>query len=204
MPRPKLTEQEVADMRHRILEAAVEVLHDEGPGGLSVRAIADRAGVSHMSLYSYFENQAELLAALRRQQRERMLARRAQTLARAKDEDVCEVMRQVLEHYVSFAHKNPGVHRFLWAAGARHGRSIPEHHGFHEEMRHLADLINVGIERKAFIARDPFVAALVVAGMVNGPFILYRMPGLIDDHTLEKLEKEAVMAGLLYLTGQEC
>ena len=65
MPRPKRTEEEIAAMRQRILDAAVAILHKAGPGSLSIRAIAERVGVSHMVLYSYFENRDELFAALR-------------------------------------------------------------------------------------------------------------------------------------------
>jgi AcrR family transcriptional regulator len=53
-PRPKLT---VA----RITSAAVELADTEGLSALSMRRVADRLGVSGMSLYTYLPGKAELL-----------------------------------------------------------------------------------------------------------------------------------------------
>ena len=70
MPRPRLTEEEIAAMREHILDAAGQLLHEEGPDGLSIRAIADRVGVSHMVLYTYFANRDALVASLRDRHRQ--------------------------------------------------------------------------------------------------------------------------------------
>lgn len=45
---------EAADQRSRILEAARDILREEGHEALSVRYIAKRAGLSTMGVYSYF------------------------------------------------------------------------------------------------------------------------------------------------------
>ena len=45
---------ESENQRAKILEAAGEILHEEGVGALSVRHIAKRAGISTMGVYSYF------------------------------------------------------------------------------------------------------------------------------------------------------
>ncbi len=209
MPRPRRTEEEIEEMRQRILDAAVEVLHDEGPGGLSIRAIADCAGVSHMVLYSYFEDHDELMSALRQQQRRRFVDRRSDELIEAREGDVCNVVRKLLEHYVEFANKNPAVFRFIWTASRAHRRGkhhrFPEHakKGFRAEMHHLAELIEIGIERGVFLKRDPHIAALTVSGMINGPLVMYQIPGRITQEILKKLEIEVVDAGMHYLTGQE-
>ena len=211
MPRPRLTDKEITAMRERILDAAIGILREEGPAGLSIRAIADQVGVSHMVLYSYFENRDEMFAALRERQHQRMQDRHADALARARQGNVTSVVREILEGYVSFAHKNPHVFRFLWCAPPGHVPShrrhgLPDHprEGFQEELDHLADLIRLGIERGAFVERDPATAALMVTGMINGPLVMYLLPGIVDEDTLYQLERETVQAGLSYLTGQEC
>lgn len=200
MPRPKRTREEIEDMRRQILDAALTLLHEEGPGKLSVRAIAERAGISHMSLYSYFENHAELLAALRSEQRGHVLARRAETMARARGGDIRKVLRGVLERYISFARKNPNIYRFLSAEAQDSEFSRHAAQGLHEEMTHLADLVRIGMDRQIFHCEDAFTAALVIAGMINGPLIMYRLPGAIDRDVLRALETEVVDAALHYLT----
>jgi TetR/AcrR family transcriptional regulator, tetracycline repressor protein len=48
----------------RIVEAASELIAQEGFGGLSMRKLGDRLGCAAMSLYRYFATKEELLSAL--------------------------------------------------------------------------------------------------------------------------------------------
>ena len=74
MPRPRKTEEEIQAMRERILDAAFALLQQEGIEGVSIRKIADRISVSHMSLYHYFENRAAIVKSLRERAYARMEA----------------------------------------------------------------------------------------------------------------------------------
>jgi AcrR family transcriptional regulator len=57
-------EERQAERRARILEAARELFEAEGVAGLGVRAIARRAGMPAMTLYSYFPGKMGLIRAL--------------------------------------------------------------------------------------------------------------------------------------------
>ena len=57
MPRPKKTEEEIHAMREKILDVTQTILEEDGPEAITSRAIAERLGMSHMSLFTYFENQ---------------------------------------------------------------------------------------------------------------------------------------------------
>ena len=50
--------------RERVAEAALELVDREGLDGLSMRRLADSLGVGTMTLYGYFRNKRELLAAV--------------------------------------------------------------------------------------------------------------------------------------------
>jgi AcrR family transcriptional regulator len=52
------------DLRKAMLSAAAKIIEKEGPAGLSVRAAARRAGVSHNAPYRHFPDREALLAAL--------------------------------------------------------------------------------------------------------------------------------------------
>lgn len=213
MPRPRLTDEEIAAMRERILDAAVEILHEEGPGALSMRAIAERVGVSHMALYSYFDNKDSLFAALREHQRRHIQARHSDALARARAGDVEIVVREVLEGYIAFARKNPRIFRFLWSVTPehlselhkKHGSPHPPHKGkaFHEEMKHLSELIELGMERGVFAQREPLLAALMVTGIINGPLVMGMLPRMLDRSLVKRLEGESLDTAMNYLTRQE-
>ena len=57
-----------ADTRARILEVAWNLARKEGPGAVSVKAIAAAAGVSRQLVYFHYENRAGLLVAMARHQ----------------------------------------------------------------------------------------------------------------------------------------
>lgn len=61
-PKPALTRGALT--RENILQSALELIDEEGIGGLSLRKIATRLGASTMSLYRHFRNKADIEVAL--------------------------------------------------------------------------------------------------------------------------------------------
>ena len=59
-----------AETRRRIVEAAVELHLERGPSRTSIGAIADRAGVSRITVYRHFPDARTLLEACARHSRE--------------------------------------------------------------------------------------------------------------------------------------
>ena len=55
-----------AETRARILEAAWARVRDQGPSALSVKAIADAAGVSRQLVYFHYGTRAGLIVAMAR------------------------------------------------------------------------------------------------------------------------------------------
>jgi len=63
-PLPTLRERK-QDLAHDvILEAAAELVLEQGVQGFSIQNVADRAGVSHRTVYRYFATRQQLLDAL--------------------------------------------------------------------------------------------------------------------------------------------
>ncbi|HEV7962299.1 MAG TPA: helix-turn-helix domain-containing protein, partial [Actinoplanes sp.] len=52
------------DLRRALLDAAAEVIEEQGPAALSLRDLARRAGVSHAAPTHHFGDKAGLLTAL--------------------------------------------------------------------------------------------------------------------------------------------
>ena len=57
-------ERQAVDTRRRIIEAARQLLHQEGYAGMTVEAIARRAEVSAQSVYAIFKSKTGILIAL--------------------------------------------------------------------------------------------------------------------------------------------
>lgn len=204
MSRPRKSEEEVEATRERILDATVELLREHGPEGLSIRAIAEQVGMSHMSLYTYFENRDALISALRERQRERMAARHAEIMGQAESGDVCQVMRRALAGYGHMADRWPRIYRFLWVEPVTPSGCLP-HQGerIESHLMHLAKLIELGIARGTFVDREPQLAAAVVFSLVNGPLILHYSGRLPDPATKDAVFEEALDAAMKYLCNNE-
>ena len=211
MPRPKRTPAEIEAMQERILDSAESILHEEGPQRLSIRAIADHVGVSHMVLYSYFDSHEALVSALRKRKRRRNQARHEEILNKAKTGEVRIVMNEVLQNYFTFAHKNPRIFRFLWGPRSessthdcKHKDKRKHHSKFiHRDVHLLSEIIHLGIEKNEFIERDPDIAAYLIVGIINTPILMDKFFNAVDEKTLETLETEALNTCMNYLTGQE-
>ncbi|MGZ9223056.1 MAG: TetR/AcrR family transcriptional regulator [Anaerolineales bacterium] len=52
------------DLKNALTQAGVEILSKEGVGGLSLRRVAERAGVSHSAPYAHFRDRQALIAAI--------------------------------------------------------------------------------------------------------------------------------------------
>jgi AcrR family transcriptional regulator len=74
------------DLRRALLDAALELVAEQGPAGLSLREVARRAGVSHAAPAHHFGDKAGLLTALAVEGFERFLAAQRAAAERGGDD----------------------------------------------------------------------------------------------------------------------
>ncbi len=200
MARPKKTETQLAEMRKRILDAAYELLKEQGHPGLTSRAIADRLGVAHMGLYTYFPNQAAILHALSEREFGNIQTKQQKIEQLAESQNIVDVMRTALAFFPQFEKKNPDVYHLAWMIPLTAVDNIA-----HAQMRaqsnvqHLARLIEIGINQGVFEKRDPWLAAAAVFGMINTPLILFHSGRLASAAMRDKLVAEMLDAAIRYL-----
>ena len=99
------------DLRAALLETARTMLESEGPGALSLRELARRAGVSHNAPYRHFVDREALLAAL--------AAEGFRLLGEALD---AASGRAMGEAYVRFALEHPQLFRLMFGGHLRFSR----------------------------------------------------------------------------------
>lgn len=200
MPRPKKTDSEIQVMREQILDTALSILQESGPQAISSRAVAERLGVAHMSLFTYFKNQPAILNALREREMTKWRTRQEQIGQRAQTEDVALVVEELLKMFCDFARENPNLYRLAWVMQEATGESPQENRQrILRTVSHLATLLKSGMEQGRFEARDPFLAASVVLGMVNTPFILFHTGKMMDPDLRDQKVDEVLSAALDYL-----
>lgn len=96
-------ERHKAESRAELLQAAHDLVKEEGYEGLTIRNLAKRVGYAPMSVYSYFADKHAILLALAEDAFE--------TLARRMEHDAptepLAALRKILEDYAAFALDNP-------------------------------------------------------------------------------------------------
>ncbi len=107
------------DLREALLAAAEELLQEEGIAGLTLRACARRAGVSHAAPKHHFADISEMLAEVAARSFDRLTAA-LQAGRREAGEDPEERIVAVFRTYVAFARTHPHPFRlmFRWDAMA--------------------------------------------------------------------------------------
>jgi AcrR family transcriptional regulator len=197
MPRAKRTEQEIKEMRERILDATIELARQEGLEGVSIRKIAERVGVSHMLLYSYFENRAAIIQALRDRGFQQMEVAFAESLRRAETGDALVEVRASLGRFIQLSREYPRLYQLAWRSATSWG--IDSQH-MTTMLEHLSRLIQLGIERGQCIERDPALAAVMVFGIVNGTLLMYHSVSALGQTEQAQVETEVIQAAMTYLT----
>jgi AcrR family transcriptional regulator len=154
-----------------------------------------------MSLYTYFENQAAILRALSTRELAKWRAKQNIFDLRAETEDIIGVVEDLFRFFIAFARENPNLYRVAWVMPEVGGESPEEsRQRMQASVGHLANLLQLGMERGVFAFRNPFLAAGTVLAMVNMPYILFHSGKMIDSTLRDQMVEEVLSAALGYLT----
>lgn len=200
MPRPKKTPAQLESTREKILDIALSILKKEGPEAVTSRAIAEGLGVAHMSLFTYFENHAAILRALRERELSKWQVQQQGFEQRATPENIVQVVEDVLRHYIDFARENPNLYRLTWVMPEL-GIESPEENRQRtlNTVGHLAGLLQLGMASGVFENREPLLSAGTVLAIVNTPYILFHSGKLIDPIMRDRMVEEVFSAAMGYL-----
>ena len=172
MPRPALTEEQRRSSRRKIRQAAAELYAAQGLNGVSIRAVAQLAGVSSGTVYSHFGSLSELLQSLWRRPTAKLVQRMTQ-IAKNQDDPI-ERLRTLLITYVDFSEANAEVFRsaFLFVRPAH--LDAPKQLPVAEDdfFTLFSSAISDGQRSGLFRHGDPLDLAQLVLGAVHGALAL--------------------------------
>ena len=140
------------DLRAALVQAAEEILEEQGLAALSLREAARRAGVSHNAPYRHFPDRDSLLAELA-----------AEGFRRLGAELAAHSGREMGEAYVRFALAQPERFRLMFGAQLRHDR----HPALHEAAQQTYGALVAAFRKDGAIA-DPEKAAAGAWSLVHG------------------------------------
>lgn len=166
------------DLRSELLRTSRQLLDESGPGALSMREVARRAGCTHQAPYHYFANREAILAALVREGFDEladMLAAAHEGLGNA---DLHAVLVASGNAYVEFALRHPGVFRVMFRPDVCDPERFPEVVQAGERARReLARLVKAAMGDSAQVEAEVLIwsgvhglASLLLDGPLVGEF----------------------------------
>ncbi|HEY4017135.1 MAG TPA: TetR/AcrR family transcriptional regulator [Pseudonocardiaceae bacterium] len=125
-PRRQPKQARSRELVDRILTAAGELFAGRGYPNVTTNHIAEQAGVSVGSLYQFFGDKEEILAALQDAWTARLGAELDQRLRVGPDTDLAETIDHVLDVHATLNRKPPGLLGFLLIsnAGSDHANGV--------------------------------------------------------------------------------
>ncbi len=99
------------DARNALLAAAAGLLEKVGAAGLSLRQVAERAGLSRQAPYNHFEDKEALLAELAREGFDRLGA----SLSVGGEPQAEMALERAADAYIRFARQAPALFRLMFS-----------------------------------------------------------------------------------------
>ncbi len=186
MPRPVLTSEQRRATRRLIQKAAADLYAKDGGKGVSVRSIADSAGVSVGTIYANFANLTELMQSLWKQPAQRLFTELAQAVD--KIDDPLEKLKVLLQTYANFATEQRAVYRGAFLYVRPESGEQPKAVALKDDrfFSLLRQAIIEGQADKIFITGDPDQLAQTLWSAVHGAIAL---PINIDRLAFDTSEK---------------
>lgn len=183
---PEARGRSETDVKSRLLEAAAHLLHEGGPGALSLREVARRAGVSHAAPYNHFPSKQALLVELAFDGWRQLNRSMADAQAMASPSTLDQLMASGLG-YVRYALRNPATYKLMVQSEFRPPEDVPAlldcSDAAYERLRQAVTAVR---EERGLPLDPPAVETdcLVCWGLVHGLAMLSvdtRVPHLMPD-----------------------
>ena len=184
--RVKVSREQAAQNRERILDAAAQLFRERGFEGLGLADLMSTVGLTHGGFYGHFSSKEDLMA----QACERAVTRSCEAWSKQVDRSPNDPLRPIARSYLSSRHRaDPGAGCVLAALGSDLARQGPGvRHAVTEGVRRAIDLLARAIPGTS--ARKRHKAITAYAGWV-GAMIMSRA---VDDPALSQEILDAVLA----------
>jgi AcrR family transcriptional regulator len=112
------------DLKNALIKAGVDILAKEGVAGLSLRKVAQEAGVSHAAPYAHFADKQALIAAISTEGFRILF----EQLSEVREKYQADPGRQLVEAawvYVQFAQNDPAHFRVTFSSAVEREKEYP-------------------------------------------------------------------------------
>ena len=119
-----LTSTDVLQFRQRLCDLALKAFAEQGVEGISLRGLAAAAGCSRSTPYRYFKNKADIFAAVRQSEFQRMADQTEQVAQQQIDPQ--KKLVALARAYVNFAMERPDAYRVMYSVNQQDEQRYPD------------------------------------------------------------------------------
>ena len=186
------------DLKNALIQAGWEILAREGVGGLSLRKVAQQAGVSHAAPYAHFVDKQALIAAISTDGFYRLYERLSEVAGKYSSQPR-EQFIETAWAYLQFAQTYPDRFKLMFSGILEKEKDYPEFVEISYKNLGLIVSIVEACQAAGILRPGPAEATAVsVWSLVHG-FVLLLLEGQIP-HTL--LEKVSLREAFLFSLSQ--
>lgn len=156
------------DLKNALIKAGVEILSKEGIEGLSLRKVAQRAGVSHSAPYSHFPDKQSLIAAISTEGFNQLYAE-LDSAVLAHPNNPKKQLEQGALAYVQFALNNTDTFKIMFSGVLEKEKEYPAFVEIsHKTFERVVDIIRACQDAGVLHNTSSEMMAVAVWGQVHG------------------------------------
>jgi AcrR family transcriptional regulator len=180
------------DLKNALIKAGVEILAKEGVGGLSLRKVAKRAGVSHSAPYSHFKDRQSLIAAISTEGF-RQLYDELDAAVSAHADDPKEQWVEAAWAYVQFAMNNTDTFKIMFSGILDKEKDYPSFVDISgKTFERVVDIVRI-CQNAGILRPGPSeLVAVSVWGQVHG-IISLALEGQISHRVLDRFDLREIL-----------
>ena len=175
------------DLKNALIQAGVEILSKEGVGGLSLRKVAQRAGVSHNAPYSHFPDKQSLIAAISTEGF-KQLYDEVEIAILSHPDDPKRQLQDGASAYLRFAMNHTDTFKIMFSSALKKEKDYPAFVEIsHRAFGRVVDIVRACQEAGLLRPAPPELTAITVWGQIHG-IVSLMLEGQISHTVLDQSE----------------
>ena len=180
------------DLKNALIKVGIQILSKEGLGGLSLRRVAKKAGVSHTAPYAHFADKQALIAAISTEGYHQLYKQ----LTAAVETNHVNPQNMLVEvgwAYVQFALKDPELFKVMFSGVIEQEKDYPDFREISQKNFQLLLGIIKTYQESGLLAPEPVdLVAVRLWSVVHG-FIMLLLEGQISHTLLDRMSIKELM-----------
>jgi len=184
------------DLKNALIKVGIQILSKEGLGGLSLRRVAKKAGVSHTAPYAHFADKQALIAAISTEGYHQLYKQ----LTAAVETNHVNPQNMLVEvgwAYVQFALKDPELFKVMFSGVIEQEKDYPDFREISQKNFQLLLGIIKTYQESGLLAPEPVdLVAVRLWSVVHG-FIMLLLEGQISHTLLDRMSIKELMVFMI-------